>query len=63
MQLTRGRSGPEIAQLDKADHDIVTLCHGGHFGYQIRLPLAIQDLMLFEEFQDCHHGRYLGYWN
>ena len=22
-------------------------------GYQIRLPLAIQNLMLFEEFQDC----------
>ena len=32
-------------------------------GYQIRLPLAIQSLMLFEEFQDCHHGHHLGYWN
>ena len=28
----------------------------GHLGNQIRLPLAIQNLMLFEEFQDCHHG-------
>ena len=25
--------------------------------------LAIQNLMLFEEFQDCHHGCHLGYWN
>ena len=41
----------------------VTLCHGGHLGYQIRLPLAIQNLMLCEKFQDCHHGRHLGYWN
>ena len=41
----------------------VTLCHGGHLGYQIRLPLAIQNLLLFEEFQDCLHGRHLGYWN
>ena len=41
----------------------VTLCHGGHLGYQIRLPLVIQNLMLFEEFQDCHHGRFLGNWN
>ena len=31
--------------------------------YHIKLPLAIQNLMLFEEFQDCHHGCYLGYWN
>ena len=41
----------------------VTLCHGGHLGYQIQLPLAIQNLMLFEDFQDCHHGHHLGYWN
>ena len=39
------------------------MCHGGHFGYQIRLPLAIQNLMLFEEFQVCHHGHHPGYWN
>ena len=32
----------------------VILCHGGHLGYQIRLPLAIHNLMLFEEFQDCN---------
>ena len=25
----------------------------------IRLPLAIQNLMLFEEFQDCRHGQEL----
>ena len=37
------------------------MCHGGHLGNQIRLPLAIQNLMLFGEFQDCHHGHYLGY--
>ena len=59
--MTRGPSGPETANLDYADHD--TLCYGGHLGYQIRLPLAIQNLMLFEEFQDCHYGRHLGYWN
>ena len=41
----------------------VTLCQGGHLGYHIRLLLAIQSLMLFEEFQNCHHGRNLGYWN
>ena len=40
----------------------ITLCHGSHLGYQIRLPLAIENLM-FEEFQDCHHGCHLGYWN
>ena len=37
-----GQSGSETAHLDQADHD-VTLCHGGHLGYQIRLPLAIQN--------------------
>ena len=26
----------------------VTLCHGDYLGYQMRLPLAIQNLMLFE---------------
>ena len=31
---------------------------GGHTGYQIRLLLAILNLILFEEFQDGH----LGYW-
>ena len=31
----------------------VTLCHSGHLGYQIRVPLAIENLM-FVEFQDCH---------
>ena len=55
---TRGLIGPEIAHLDYTDLD-VTLCHGGQLGYKIRLPLAIQNLMLFEEFQDCHHGRHL----
>ena len=39
-------------------------CHGDAtiLGYQIRLPLAIKNLMLFEEFQDSRHGRHLGYW-
>ena len=41
----------------------VTLCQGGYLGCQIKLPLAIQNLMLFKAFQDCHHGHYLGYWN
>ena len=40
----------------------MTLCNDGHLGYQIRLPLEIQNLMLLEQFQYCYHG-YLGYWN
>ena len=56
---TRGPNGAEIAHLNEADH----MCQGGHLGYQIRLPLAIQNLMLFEEFQDCLHGCHLGHWN
>ena len=55
---TRGPNGPEITHLDKADHDMLHCAM-----MAIRLPLAIQNLMFFEEFQDCHHGYHLGYWN
>ena len=41
----------------------VTLRHGGHLGNQIRLPLAILNLMLFEEFRDGYHGGHLEYQN
>ena len=39
---------------------IVPWCY---LGYKIWLRLAIQNLMLFKEFQYCRHGRHLEYWN